>query len=164
MTDLDQASQKLIAIDKKTISVDEIDFDDLSVGSLEDIKKEIECVISFRKHLNDSKVSLCRKYIRNKDKLKETFEKDKSVLQQQHDNVMLNLRNEIKLLEDERVRVKSGKMRMKIDPVEEEEEDSSYEEDEDEDEDEIIKLPTQNPKKKARGRPKKAASNTKKGK
>ncbi len=104
MTEFDIASQKLVPIDKKVINISEIEFDDLSIENLEDIKKEIDCVIQFRKLLNEGKVSLCRKYINSKNKIKDTFEKDRLILQQQHDNLMLQLRTKVEILKKKNIK------------------------------------------------------------
>lgn len=162
MTDLDIVTQKLVPIDKKTVVIDEIEFDDLTVENLEDIKKEIDCAIQFRKLISDSKVSLCRKYIRSKNKLKEAFEKDKSVLQQQHDNLKLQLNVNIQNLEAKRLKANQIRANNKVKELSKElsVEEISYDEDDEEVSEEVPQ-----PKKKivAKGK-KKVATNTKKTK
>lgn len=134
MTDLDIASQKLYPIDKKTIIIDEIDFDDLSAENLESIKKEIDCVLQIRKLMNEGKLSLCQRYIRVKNKFKDNLEKDKLVLEQQHNNLMLKLRSEIQMMQTERENVRIGKTKMIIEEQEDSDISQSFEENSDEDE------------------------------
>lgn len=105
MTDLDIASQKLVPIEKKMIPIDDIDFDDLNDENLGLIKMEIDSVLKFREFLKSSKMTMCQKFVREKNRIKDRLEKEKLVLQQQYDNAILKLKMDLENVKNQQANI-----------------------------------------------------------